>query len=350
MPKKIAWLLIISATQCHMGLAWAAPAKQFFCWKNAAEVQECGNAVPPEFSKKGYLIKDQNGVVIKEVGAEISEEQRRILEEEKKKLADAKLRAEMRARDDKQMLDKFPTEEDIKLQLDDKVKSVEAAISVNNSQIQFYQKSLQETEKVIKASKNAEERKKMQEQIPILQQQIAKFEELKTKNIQELESIKTEYEQLLVRYKEIKSAKEEGTDTSKDNQNLASIRGFRGFTLGAQRDTMPLLQLSKTQGELHHYRNPGETLVLDQDIPLTHIDYVFYQETLVAIQIRWQTVDHTENVRLFLERNFGPASNASDENRIRWRGKHILIIYRPNWRIFELIVPEQESLLQKTTF
>jgi len=331
-----------------------AQASKIFCWQNDAEIEECGSYVPQRFVKKGYKIKNEKGIIINEVAPEISPEKRQQLEERERVLREARERAEQQAAEDKKILDTFPTERDIEIQRDDKLTAIDAAINVNDKQIKFYEKNLEETQKVLSLTrgKEQEEKAKMRDQISVLEQQVEKFKRLKEDKEQEKIDIKKEYEEKIERYRQIKARQASGEAAAallQMNSKLASTKGFRGLEIGQSFSQTLGLQLMRSEGDLLYYHKYKEDLTLE-NIALSNIDYVFFQNQLISIRIRWKKTKDNNEARIFLERVFGPPSNASQESAIRWHGKYITIIYRPNWRIIELLNPKYELLLQKALF
>lgn len=347
--KKTLWILLFGLASLSTETVLA---KSYYCWMNAAEVEECGNYVPREYSKKGYVVKNKDGVVVKTVQPEISPEKRRQLEARARALEEARERAEAQAKADKKMLDSFPTEQDIEIQRTDKLDAIDAAIKVNNKRIEFYRKNLAETKKVLKVTRHKEDKEKMVEQIAGLEKQVIKFEGLKQENEQEKIELNQEYDAVLERYRQIKARQASGEAAANNiqmNKKLAETQGFRGVKMGQTLEELPWLQLAQSQEDLLFYRRTNEKLSLGR-IALRSVDYIFYEKRVIGVRIRWKSSDDNGDARMFLEDVFGPPSNAAVEDAIRWHGKYVTILFRPNWRIIEMFDPKHELILQKSLF
>lgn len=98
--------------------AWAAggPSQphQRYKWTDAEGNLHYTDALPPEAVKYGYEIVNPQGVVIKRVDRAKTAEEKAAAKAELAKAQAAKDSAEARARNDKQLLAAYPTEDDLK--------------------------------------------------------------------------------------------------------------------------------------------------------------------------------------------------------------------------------------------
>ena len=76
---------LLNALLLTGGLLLGASAEaRIKCWTNAEGNRECGDKVPPEYSRKGHEVRTEDGIVVDQVDAAASPEeiQRQLAEQE----------------------------------------------------------------------------------------------------------------------------------------------------------------------------------------------------------------------------------------------------------------------------
>lgn len=192
-----------------LAITWSPPGHTAIkCWTNKEGVRECGNVVPPEYAQEGHEEISTQGMVVKEKGRALTEEelaeQRRRAEEEAKQ----KRLAEEQAKRDMVLLQTFSTEEDIMRARDYKVSALEGSIRLAQGRIEKIKADLDK--RVAQAA--AEERsgkapsESLLKDIESLRRQIKDNEEFIEEKRAEQEKLRTDYDADLERFRELKAA------------------------------------------------------------------------------------------------------------------------------------------------
>jgi hypothetical protein len=175
------------------------------CWTNDEGVRECGSVIPPKYVKREHEVLDTQGNLIREVGAEKSPEERRAIIEQQRREEEERLRKEQQDKEDKALLDAYPSEKDIIFARDSKENSIQAALEVAENQVKFFEKTLQEAEHALERKENPA----LVKHIDNLKKQIIKFESIVQEKKKEKEDVHKEYQHYLDRYRDIKARMEE---------------------------------------------------------------------------------------------------------------------------------------------
>ncbi len=113
------------------------------CWKTADGVRECGYQVPNEYQKGRIEVLNKNGVVVRIIAAPKNKEELAEDARHKKQLA----KIAERKRKDRLLLRTFTTERDLIIARDNKVSAVQSLIEItqsNNNNVQYNLQNLRE--------------------------------------------------------------------------------------------------------------------------------------------------------------------------------------------------------------
>lgn len=175
------------------------------CWINESGVKECGSTIPPQYASQGYQEINNKGEIVKKIDHEKSAEEReKLVKKEQQALENQKYAKEQEAQDRK-LLDLYPSESDIEAAKNGKLESIKASVDVTQKQLDFYLLSLKEAEKTFNLPNlQKDEKTKLEGHISGLKEQINKFEQSIDNKKKEREHAITEYDDYLLRYREIK--------------------------------------------------------------------------------------------------------------------------------------------------
>ncbi|HET7925257.1 MAG TPA: DUF4124 domain-containing protein [Rhodanobacteraceae bacterium] len=128
--------------------AWAAGGSsqphQRYKWTDGEGNLHYTDALPPEAVKYGYEIVNPQGVVIKHVDRPKTAEEKAAAKAELAKAQAAKESADARARNDKQLLAAYPTEEDLKRAQHQQTEMMDQNLNSARISLQSQEKSLAE--------------------------------------------------------------------------------------------------------------------------------------------------------------------------------------------------------------
>jgi hypothetical protein len=131
------------------GPAWAAggstgKAHQRYKWSDGEGNLHYSDSLPPEAVKFGYEVVNAQGVVIKHVDRAKTAEEKAAAKAEIAKAQAAKDSAEARARNDKQLIAAYPTEDDLKRAQHQQADMLEQNLTSARISLQSQEKSLAE--------------------------------------------------------------------------------------------------------------------------------------------------------------------------------------------------------------
>ncbi len=176
------------------------------CWTNNEGIRECGNRVPPEFAQQGHQEISESGMVIEEQSraktkAELAEDakQKALLAEKKRKQAEQK-------RTDNILLATFSNVSEIERARDERIKAIDASITLANKQAELIQQDL---DKRIQAAVEAERsgntpNEKLLKDIADLERQVETKKEYIAEREKEKEDTNAEYSANIERFKTLK--------------------------------------------------------------------------------------------------------------------------------------------------
>jgi uncharacterized protein DUF4124 len=136
--------LVIAAPAWAAGGGGPSQPHQRYKWTDAEGNLHYTDALPPEAVKYGYEIVNPQGVVIKHVDRPRTAEEKATAKAELAKAQAAKESAESRARNDKQLLAAYPTEEDLKRAQHQQTEMMDQNINSGRISLQSQEKSLAE--------------------------------------------------------------------------------------------------------------------------------------------------------------------------------------------------------------
>jgi hypothetical protein len=182
------------------------------CWQNQDGVRECGSILPPEYASKEHEVRNSKAIVIDKIGREKSKKERQAILDAETLRMETEIKYKQQEKKDRQLLDLYPTENDIFAARDSKFTSIDAGIRMTNGQLNFYLRSLKESKKVYAdqiAIKNKDKItkegiEKREKSIQKLTKQIKRFKHFIADKKSEKERINTEFSQYLERHREIK--------------------------------------------------------------------------------------------------------------------------------------------------
>jgi len=175
------------------------------CWINESGVKECGSAIPPQYASQGYQEMNTKGEIVKRVGHEKSAEERDELVKKEQRALENQKHAKEQETQDRKLLDLYPSESDIEAAKNGKLESIKASVDVTQKQLDFYLLSLKEAEKTFNLPNlQKDEKTKLEGHISGLKEQINKFQQSIDNKKKEHEHAIAEYDDYLLRYREIK--------------------------------------------------------------------------------------------------------------------------------------------------
>lgn len=142
-----AWIAVLVLTASSLAYAAAPPSKsttmRMYRYTNDKGVVVTGNSIKPEYARKGYQIVNMSGDVLETIPPEPTAEERQQIEQN----AQDKLTAEQQLEQDKQLLLRYSTLDELKrgkerklAEIDSKIKMLQANISSLQQQIDYEQK------------------------------------------------------------------------------------------------------------------------------------------------------------------------------------------------------------------
>jgi hypothetical protein len=176
------------------------------CWTNKDGVQECGNAVPPEYAQEGHAQIHRSGKVRHVERAKTHEElevERRRAEAEQARRA----QADERAAHDHVLLQTFLSEHDLTLTRDGKLSVIDARIRVAESRLA----DLERNQEQLRQQAAHEERssqgisERLRQDLLQLARQLAENRAFIDGQLREQEELRAQFEADLERFRALKS-------------------------------------------------------------------------------------------------------------------------------------------------
>jgi hypothetical protein len=128
--RRFAALALV--TGIILGAGTPSAQAKIKCWKNHEGVQECGNAVPPEFAQKSIERKSSMGLTVEKTERAKTQEELAAARAEAERIRKEKLEADWlaaeQARKDRVLLQTFTTEEDLRLATDGKIAVIDSRV------------------------------------------------------------------------------------------------------------------------------------------------------------------------------------------------------------------------------
>ncbi len=176
------------------------------CWINSDGVRECGDSVPPEYSQQGHKEFSEQGIVVDETEAAMTDTELEELKRISAEKAEQKRREEVQKRRDRMLLDTFASVEDIELARDRKISAIDSSISLAERRIN---KLRQEKDRLITNAAGFERQGKeipeyITEDINRVDRQITANNEFIADKREEQEVVRARHERDIKRYNEIR--------------------------------------------------------------------------------------------------------------------------------------------------
>jgi chromosome segregation ATPase len=170
------------------------------CWTNNEGIREC------EYAQQGHQELSKSGMVVEEQDRAKTPEELEAEAKEKEMLAEEKRLQQERARADRVLLATFSSVEEIELVRDERIRAIQASITLAESQIESIQMDL---DKRIQAAADAERsgntpNEALLKDIASLERQVSTKNEYITGKKSELEQTKHDYMANIDRFKELK--------------------------------------------------------------------------------------------------------------------------------------------------
>lgn len=176
------------------------------CWTNSDGVRECGDSVPPEYSQQGHKEFSEQGIVVDETEAAMTDTELEELKRITAEKAEQKRREEEQKRRDRMLLDTFASVEDIELARDRKISAIDSSISLAERRIN---KLRQEKDRLITKAAGFERQGKeipeyIAEDINRVDRQITANNEFIADKREEQEVVRARHDRDIKRYNEIR--------------------------------------------------------------------------------------------------------------------------------------------------
>lgn len=176
------------------------------CWTNSDGVRECGDSVPPEYSQQGHKEFSEQGIIVDETEAAMTDTELEELKRITAEKAEQKRREEEQKRRDRMLLDTFASVEDIELSRDRKISAIDSSINLAERRID---KLRQEKDRLIKKAAGFEREGKeipgyITEDISRVDRQITANNEFIADKREEQEVVRARHDLDIKRYNEIR--------------------------------------------------------------------------------------------------------------------------------------------------
>jgi hypothetical protein len=202
-------LMLLLCNLIFTALVFSIPASRaatIKCWTNDEGVRECGTTVPPEFAQQGHEEINRQGRVVNEQERVKTEEELATEKQRAAAIQAEKAAAAEEARRDQILLDVYTKVEDIEKARDDKIKAIQARITLTRSRNEKIQADL---DKRIQAAAEAERTGKtpneaLLKDIDDLRLRIKNNEGFIAESEKEIEGVRTSYSADIERFKVLK--------------------------------------------------------------------------------------------------------------------------------------------------
>lgn len=214
-------------------LATFGNVNAYQCWTDEDGNTSCGDVVPPRYSQQGFKELNQSGGVVNQVGraktpeeiaAEKRAAQQKIKEEEERKA---------RETEEQKLLLQFSSENDIAVQREQQLTTIDTGISITESQINSLKKNLNDMEKTLndeshrtlnKQQRDAQ-RARTLENIDAIQHNMKYLQESLDSKRKERERVEHEFSEYLSRYKDIMSRRRKAVEDESAQEPPPSREG-----------------------------------------------------------------------------------------------------------------------------
>jgi hypothetical protein len=184
------------------------------CWTDENGNTACGDTVPPQHSQKGFKELNPQGALVDQVGrAKTAEEiaaEKRVAQQKVKDEEEQK----NRETEEQKLLMQFSSENDIAVQRDQQLTTIDTGISITESQINSLRKNLTDMEKtldemdvhkILNKQQRETQRARTAENIEAIKHNMKYLQENLDSKHKERDKVQEEFDEYLVRYKDIMS-------------------------------------------------------------------------------------------------------------------------------------------------
>lgn len=201
-------------------LATFSNVNAYQCWTDENGNTSCGDTVPPQYSQQGFKELNQSGGVVNQIGraktpeeiaAEKRAAQQKIKDEEERKI---------RETEEQKLLMQFSSENDIAVQRDQQLTTIDTGISITESQINSLKKNLNDMEKtlndeahkILNKQQREAQRARTLENIDAIQHNMKYLQESLDSKRKERDKVEKEFSEYLTRYKEVMSRRRKAVE------------------------------------------------------------------------------------------------------------------------------------------
>ncbi len=190
------------------------------CWTDENGNTACGDTVPPQHSQKGFKEVNPQGALVDQVGrAKTAEEiaaEKRVAQQKVKDEEEQK----NRETEEQKLLMQFSSENDIAVQRDQQLTTIDTGISITESQINSLRKNLTDMEKtldemdvhkILNKQQRDTQRARTAENIGAIKHNMKYLQENLDSKHKERDKVQEEFDEYLVRYKDIMSRRRKMT-------------------------------------------------------------------------------------------------------------------------------------------
>jgi len=190
------------------------------CWTDENGNTACGDTVPPQHSQKGFKEVNPQGALVDQVGrAKTAEEiaaEKRVAQQKVKDEEEQK----NRETEEQKLLMQFSSENDIAVQRDQQLTTIDTGISITESQINSLRKNLTDMEKtldemdvhkILNKQQRDTQRARTAENIGAIKHNMKYLQENLDSKHKERDKVQEEFDAYLVRYKDIMSRRRKMT-------------------------------------------------------------------------------------------------------------------------------------------
>ncbi|EIJ43579.1 hypothetical protein BegalDRAFT_2744 [Beggiatoa alba B18LD] len=184
--------------------------KQIKCWTTEDGVTECGDSVPPQYSQQGFARYNDKGQRVGDVERAKTKAEIDAIKYAAQQKEEEALRRQKQAEDDRTLLLQFAREEDIQVQREARLKSIDSVEESINSYISSLQKNLADLQKnLADAEKNPNvkqiEKDRARQNLESVERRIADSQKTLREKQQEKVTVNKQYDEYLLRFRDIQT-------------------------------------------------------------------------------------------------------------------------------------------------
>ncbi|ALG68846.2 hypothetical protein [Beggiatoa leptomitoformis] len=186
----------------------AGGGKQIKCWTTTDGVTECGDIVPPQYSQQGFSKYNDKGEKVEQVERAKTRAEIEAIKHAEQQKQEEEVRRQKQAEEDRTLLLQFAREEDIQVQREARLKSIESVEESITSYVKSLEKNLADLKKnLADAEKNphvkASEKEVARQNLANVERRIADSQKTLGDKHQEKLQINKQYDEYTKRFTEI---------------------------------------------------------------------------------------------------------------------------------------------------